>query len=47
MIVTCVGEKNFSFLLSKNQNSILDKIIKEELIRNKFHIKIIAGCKEK
>ena len=40
MIVTCVGdEKNFSFLPSKNQNSILDKIIKEELIRNKISYK--------
>lgn len=40
LVVTCVGdEKNYSFLPSKNQNSILDKIIKEELKRNKISYK--------
>ena len=46
MIVTCVGdEKNYSFLPSKSQNSILDKIIKEELIRNKISYKYYSWLK--
>ena len=46
LVVTCVGdEKNYSFLPSKNQNSILDKIIKEELNRNKISYKTYSWLK--
>ena len=43
LVVTCVGdEKNYSFLPSKNENSILDKIIREVLKKNNISYKCFS-----